>query len=67
MAPYEVKLTFRSITLLQKNLKAKPVCSSCIWAVGTPYIMDTLPPCVNNLKPNSVIYATIWRTIFLGY
>ena len=63
MAPYEIRLTFRAITLLQKNLKAKTVCSTYVVVYGHP-LMDTLPPCVNNLKPNSVIYATIWRLYF---
>ena len=38
MAPYEIRLTFRAMTLLQKNLKAKTVCSSCIWAPPNGYL-----------------------------
>ena len=36
--PYEIRLTFRAITLLQKNLKAKTVCSSRIWAPPNGYL-----------------------------
>ena len=40
MAQYEIRLTFRAITLLQKNLKAKTVYVVCsrIWAPPNGYL-----------------------------